>query len=56
MKVKLLTSVSSAEGSWATGVRDIPDELAEELLAAGLAEPAAGDDAAKVKKPRAVKE
>jgi len=56
MKVKLLTSVSSAAGSWATGVRDLPDDLAEEMLAAGLAEPVDGNDAAKAKKPRAAKE
>jgi hypothetical protein len=37
MKVYLFTSVASAEGSWANGIRDLPKALAQELLAGKLA-------------------
>jgi hypothetical protein len=55
MKVKLLTSVSSAEGSWANGIRDLPDSLAVEMLEAGFAEPVDGNDTAKAEKPKAAR-
>jgi hypothetical protein len=38
MRVKLKTSVSGPAGSWAPGIRDLPDELADEMLEAGYAE------------------
>jgi hypothetical protein len=37
MRVRLFTSVASLDGSWPTGIRDIPDQLARELLDGGLA-------------------
>jgi hypothetical protein len=37
MKVRLFTSVSSAQGSWGPGFRDLPDKLAGELIAGKLA-------------------
>lgn len=37
MKVRLFTDVATAQGSWATGIRDLPDSLASELIAARLA-------------------
>jgi len=54
MIVKLLTAVSGLDGSWGTGIHDLPDKLAAELVAGGLAE-TTGEDA-KAKKPRAAKE
>jgi hypothetical protein len=38
MRVKLKTSVSGPAGSWSPGIRDLPDELADEMLEAGFAE------------------
>ena len=56
MKVRLLTAVASAEGSWGTGIRDLPDKLAKELIAGGLA--LLPDDARKstTERPAAPKE
>lgn len=39
MLVKLFTAVSSRDGSWGAGRRDLPDTLAAEMIAAGFAEP-----------------
>jgi len=36
--VKLKSAVSCIDGSWGPGLRDLPDKLAAELVAGGLAE------------------
>jgi len=36
--VKLKSAVSGLDGSWGPGLRDLPDTLAAELVAGGLAE------------------
>ena len=38
MLVKLKTALSGLDGSWGPGLHDLPDKLAEEMLAAGFAE------------------
>lgn len=38
MLVKLKTPIATANGSWGPGLRDLPDTIAAEMLAAGFAE------------------
>lgn len=51
MLVKLFTAVSGLDGSWGPGLRDLPEKLAAEMIAAGFAEavkaPAPAEPAAK---------